>query len=347
MDEVLEPRSSRAAAASARTLAAASPERRDACPSCGRIPSRPLGDHRHRARPRRPADFRRAARRGAAARAPSAPGTSTRRRPRSSPTASRTTRRANAPGWRVRVVPNKFPALRIEGELDRRGQGLYDLMNGVGAHEVIIESPRPRPTTLAELPRRRVEDVVRAYRERMLDLKRDPRFRYVMVFKNHGARRGRAAEHTHSQLIAMPIVPQTSRDELARRAPTSTTGSAACSATSCSRRRRSAAAWCSRASTSWPSRRSRRACRSRPGSCRAATRAASSTRRRRAARPRAGAADASLRGSSGAARRPAVQLRPAHRAVRRRATRPYYHWHIEIMPTLPAVGGSDWGTGST
>jgi len=47
----------------------------------------------------------------------------------------------NSPGWRVRVVPNKFPALVIEGDLDRQGEGLYDRMNGVGAHEVIIETP--------------------------------------------------------------------------------------------------------------------------------------------------------------------------------------------------------------
>ena len=49
----------------------------------------------------------------------------------------------NGPGWQVRVVPNKFPALRIEGDLDKEGQGIYDKMNGIGAHEVIIETPNP------------------------------------------------------------------------------------------------------------------------------------------------------------------------------------------------------------
>src|SRR5262245_14075712 len=48
---------------------------------------------------------------------------------------------AGAAAWSVRVVPNKFPALQIEGGLDRHGEGLYDRMNGVGAHEVVIESP--------------------------------------------------------------------------------------------------------------------------------------------------------------------------------------------------------------
>ncbi len=48
----------------------------------------------------------------------------------------------NSPGWSVRVVPNKFPALGIEGTLDRQADGMFDRMNGVGAHEVIIESRR-------------------------------------------------------------------------------------------------------------------------------------------------------------------------------------------------------------
>src|SRR5215510_8986139 len=70
---------------------------------------------------------------------------------------------ANTPGWRVRVVPSKFPALRVEGRLERRGDGLYDVMNGRGAHEVVIESPE-HDQTLATLPPAAVEEVVRAYR---------------------------------------------------------------------------------------------------------------------------------------------------------------------------------------
>jgi UDPglucose--hexose-1-phosphate uridylyltransferase len=112
----------------------------------------------------------------------------------------------DAPGWRVRVVPNKFPALEIEGDLNKRGQGLYDLMNGVGAHEVIIESPRHLRST-AELDDASLGDVFWIYRERLLDLKRDPRLLYGMVFKNVGAAAGASLEHTHSQLIVTPIVP--------------------------------------------------------------------------------------------------------------------------------------------
>jgi UDPglucose--hexose-1-phosphate uridylyltransferase len=108
--------------------------------------------------------------------------------------------------WSLRVVPNKFPALKIEGQLDRQGEGLYDKMNGVGAHEVIIETPR-HDLTLSDLSEEAIERVLVAYRERILDLKKDTRFRYVMVFKNHGAAAGATLEHTHSQLIALPVVP--------------------------------------------------------------------------------------------------------------------------------------------
>jgi UDPglucose--hexose-1-phosphate uridylyltransferase len=111
------------------------------------------------------------------------------------------------------VVPNKFPALRIEGELEPTGEGLYDRMNGVGAHEVVIETPDHR-ATLATLPVDAVADVLLAYRERVVDLKKDPRFEYVLVFKNHGAAAGASLEHSHSQLIATPIIPIMVSEEL-------------------------------------------------------------------------------------------------------------------------------------
>jgi UDPglucose--hexose-1-phosphate uridylyltransferase len=119
----------------------------------------------------------------------------------------------NGPGWSLRVVPNKFPALRIEGELEPSGEGLYDRMNGVGAHEVVIETP-DHGATLATLPADAVADVLLAYRERMVDLKKDPRFEYILVFKNHGAAAGASLEHPHSQLIATPIIPIMVSEEL-------------------------------------------------------------------------------------------------------------------------------------
>jgi UDPglucose--hexose-1-phosphate uridylyltransferase len=119
----------------------------------------------------------------------------------------------NTSGWDVRVVPNKFPALHVEGTLDRAGEGLFDRMNGIGAHEVIIETPdHDRP--LAAMSEPEIARVLWACRERMLDLKKDFRLRYILVFKNRGAEAGATLEHPHSQLIALPIVPDFVRDEI-------------------------------------------------------------------------------------------------------------------------------------
>jgi UDPglucose--hexose-1-phosphate uridylyltransferase len=120
---------------------------------------------------------------------------------------------ANARGWEVRVVPNKFPALRVEGDLDREGEGLFDRMNGIGAHEVIIETPEHGPT-LATMSVQAIERVFWAWRDRVLDLKQDFRLRYIVIFKNHGASAGATLEHSHSQLIALPIVPREMSEEL-------------------------------------------------------------------------------------------------------------------------------------
>ena len=120
---------------------------------------------------------------------------------------------ANSAGWRLRVVPNKFPALQIEGELSRQGDGMYDKMNGIGAHEVIIETPQ-HGDTIGSMSERGVEDILWACRDRILDLKKDPRFRYILLFKNHGEAAGASLEHPHSQLIATPIIPKRVQEEL-------------------------------------------------------------------------------------------------------------------------------------
>ena len=119
----------------------------------------------------------------------------------------------NSPGWKVRVVPNKYPALRIEGDLGRRAVGIYDTMKAIGAHEVVIESPEHR-AQLADLPPEQVTLVLDAYLQRMLDLKRDPRFRYILVFKNQGADAGATLEHAHTQIIATPVVPKRVTEEI-------------------------------------------------------------------------------------------------------------------------------------
>lgn len=119
----------------------------------------------------------------------------------------------NTPGWNVRVVPNKFPALKIEGELDREGVGLYDKMNGIGAHEVIIESPE-LGESIATMKVDQVLLMLRSYRERLNDLMKDRRFRYVLLFKNHGSEAGASLAHPHTQIIATPITPKTVALEL-------------------------------------------------------------------------------------------------------------------------------------
>jgi len=121
----------------------------------------------------------------------------------------------NIPGWSLRVVPNKYPALRVEGDLDRQPEGFYDKMNGVGAHEVIIESPE-HAKGLELLPLSAVADVLLTFKRRILDLKQDFRLKYIQIFKNQGSRAGATIPHPHSQVIAMPVVPLVVVDELNR-----------------------------------------------------------------------------------------------------------------------------------
>lgn len=120
----------------------------------------------------------------------------------------------NAPGWSVRVVPNSLPLLRIEGELARRAEGLHDLMNGVGAHEIIVETPR-HDHSLHELEIEEISNVIKAYVARIIDLEGDKRVHYVLVFKNHGEGAGaHTIGHSISQLIALPITPRAVKTKL-------------------------------------------------------------------------------------------------------------------------------------
>lgn len=86
-------------------------------------------------------------------------------------------------------------------------------MNGVGAHEIVIETSK-HDETLSTLPNERVIKVLTIYRERILDLSRDQRIKYIPVFKNHGADAGASLEHSHSQIIALPIVPKRVNEEI-------------------------------------------------------------------------------------------------------------------------------------
>ena len=119
----------------------------------------------------------------------------------------------NGPGWRVRVVPNKFPALQIEGNLEKRGDGIYDMMNGIGAHEVIIECPHGE-TNMSRLSVDNIREVLWVYHDRLVDLKRDRRLVHALIFKNKGALAGASLQHSHSQLMATSVVPITIYEEI-------------------------------------------------------------------------------------------------------------------------------------
>ena len=121
----------------------------------------------------------------------------------------------NKPGWDVRIVPSIAPKFTIHGGLDRRGVGMYDVMNPIGAHEIIIESPQ-HLTDISQLPQEKIELVLRASAERLIDLERDPRFKYGLLFKNHGLKAGgsRFTKHVRSQIIVTPVTPTRVKEEL-------------------------------------------------------------------------------------------------------------------------------------
>lgn len=121
----------------------------------------------------------------------------------------------DGPGWKVRVIPNKFPALRIEEDHRRVQNGpLFRSMGGCGAHEVIIDSP-DHNTSLANQPVDQIVNLLRMMQERYNDLMRDTRFQTIVIFKNHGPKAGTSLAHPHCQLIATPVTPKTMRYKLA------------------------------------------------------------------------------------------------------------------------------------
>jgi len=121
----------------------------------------------------------------------------------------------NEPGWRVRVVPNRYPAMEIEGPLEGNPVGLYDHLSGIGAHEVVIETPDAK-LAFDELPVPAITDVLASYRERINDLDKDSRFQHIYIFKNVGPSAGASIAHAHSQIVALPLVPPLIEGKLAR-----------------------------------------------------------------------------------------------------------------------------------
>ena len=115
--------------------------------------------------------------------------------------------------WEVRVFHDRAPLFRVEGGLNSEGEGIYDRMNAVGAHEVVVETNR-HGRTLAEQSPGRIARVLEICRDRIIDLKQDPRFRYVSLFKDQGRLRPAREEHGHSQVLATPVIPTLVEREL-------------------------------------------------------------------------------------------------------------------------------------
>ncbi len=119
----------------------------------------------------------------------------------------------NTPGWWVRALPSFKPIFQIEGDLGRRGVGIYDKMNSIGANEILIESPEhnlsPEDMGLEQIIR-----VIILYRDRIADLEKDSRLRYILIYKNSGADAGEIFSHPVSFLMATPVIPKTVKDEL-------------------------------------------------------------------------------------------------------------------------------------
>lgn len=115
--------------------------------------------------------------------------------------------------WRARVIPNFNPILQVEGELGRKGIGMYDKMNNIGANEIVIECPehdkRPEDIGLGQMLK-----VITLYRERVADLERDTRLRYALIYKNSGKAAGAEFTHSHSEIIATPVIPNRIKGEL-------------------------------------------------------------------------------------------------------------------------------------
>ena len=119
---------------------------------------------------------------------------------------------SNMPGvdggpWSARAVVHPAPLYRIEGEPTRRGDGIYDRMSSVGAHEVLVENLR-HDRQLWNASDAEIEQFLLLAAHRIQDLKRDARFKYVSIFKNHGSNAGQEFEHPTSQLTATTFVPR-------------------------------------------------------------------------------------------------------------------------------------------
>ncbi|MCL5773842.1 MAG: galactose-1-phosphate uridylyltransferase [Firmicutes bacterium] len=109
--------------------------------------------------------------------------------------------------WEIRAIPNKFAALQPDGNLDHKEVGIFDVLNGIGYSDVIIETPG-HFERFPFLPKSHIEKVIKAYQERYLQLRDKPHVEHVIIFRNHGEKAGTSLQHPHSQIIATPVMPK-------------------------------------------------------------------------------------------------------------------------------------------
>jgi len=117
--------------------------------------------------------------------------------------------------WKVRVTYNKFPALSPLSNHDRISEGTLRSMDGFGIHEVIIEHPRHN-MVIPLMAKEEVADIIKVYKSRYLAIQQINHIEAIVIFKNHGVQAGTSLEHSHSQLIATPIIPPQLRNRLTR-----------------------------------------------------------------------------------------------------------------------------------
>ncbi|HZJ84105.1 MAG TPA: galactose-1-phosphate uridylyltransferase [Syntrophomonadaceae bacterium] len=118
--------------------------------------------------------------------------------------------RANSPGWTIRAIPNKYSAFSLQNELKIEHTGINQSRTGVGQHEVIIETPE-HDSELHEFNTDKIELVFKMFQERYLALANDARIKYIQIYKNRGIFAGASLVHSHSQILALPMVPEVNK----------------------------------------------------------------------------------------------------------------------------------------
>ncbi|MCZ0901202.1 DUF4931 domain-containing protein, partial [Microcoleus sp. HI-ES] len=124
-----------------------------------------------------------------------------------------TCRLGDRAGWKVRAICNKYPALSPTAEWMRISSGIHRTMAGIGVHEVIVEHPRHDLTT-ALLRVEEIANILLVYRQRYVEIRKNPYIETIIIFKNHGESAGTSLEHPHSQIAATPVVPSQFRSRI-------------------------------------------------------------------------------------------------------------------------------------